>query len=83
MDELTFAVQEMERQTQSDRDILAEVLDQVDELRDALRLALSISHRSQPSISTVFEEAALKLERERANGIVAGSGKQHQGSLFS
>lgn len=83
LDELVYAVQELERQSQTDRETLFGILDKVDELHEALSLTLSISDRSQPSISTAFEEAAVKLERERINGSIAGSEKQHQGSLFS
>lgn len=83
MDELVYAVQELERQSQADRETLAGILDKVDELHEALKLTLSISHSSQPRISTAFEEAAVKLDREQENGYVAGSGRLHQGSLFS
>jgi hypothetical protein len=83
LDELVYAVQELERQSQTDRETLAGILDKVDEFHEALSLTLSITDRSQPRISTAFEEAAVMLDRERENGYVAGSGKQHQGNLFA
>lgn len=83
LDELVYSVQEMERQSQTDRETLEGLLEKVEELHDALSLTLSISQRSQPNISTAFEEAAVKLDRECENGCEAGSGNQHQGSLFS
>lgn len=77
LDGLVYEVQELERQRQHDREILAGIMDKVDELHDAVTLTLSSSQRSQPRISTALEEAAVHLERKRAMAI----SEQHQGSL--
>lgn len=84
LDRLVYEVQELERQTQHDRETLAGILDKVDEFHDALKLTLSVSHRSQPRISTAFEEAAVQLERKRALASTElHHGSLRQGELFS
>lgn len=77
LDGLVYDVQELERQHQHDREILAGILDKVDELHDAVTFTLSSSQRSQPRISTALEEAAVQLENKRAMAI----SEQHQGLL--
>lgn len=83
LDRLVYEVQELERQTEHDRETLAGILDKVDELHDALNLTLSIP-RSQPRISTAFEEAAVQLDQIRAiASIEQRRGSLRQGELFS
>ncbi len=83
LDRLVYEVQELERQTLNDRETLAGILEEVDDLHNALNRRLGTT-REQPRISTAFEEAAIQLERKRAMpGVEQHHGSLRQGELFS
>ncbi|HQR05672.1 MAG TPA: hypothetical protein PLN21_02565 [Gemmatales bacterium] len=84
LDGLVYEVQELERQRQIDREMLSGILDTIDELQDEVKRTLCMPQRSQPRVSTAFEEAAVQLERKRAMGIAdCQKGSFQQGELFS